>query len=90
MSGSVLPPIVDVVEARPLSDYRIALLFEDGKRGIYDASPLIGAGCFILLKILWFSTPCALNTVRSYGRVGLTSLQRNFTKTASPFNAVSI
>ncbi len=59
MSGPVLPSIVDVVEARPLSDYRIALLFEDGKRGIYDASPLIGAGVFHTLE-----DPLVFNTLR--------------------------
>ncbi len=65
MSGPVLPPIVDVVEARPLSDYRIALLFEDGKRGIYDASPLIGAGVFHTLE-----DPLVFNTLRiEYGTV---------------------
>ena len=65
MSGPVLPPIVDVVEARPLSDYRIALLFEDGKRGIYDASPLIGAGGFHTLE-----DPLVFNTLRiEYGTV---------------------
>lgn len=65
MSGPVLPRIVDVVEARPLSDYRIALLFEDGKRGIYDASPLIGAGVFHALE-----DPLVFNTLRiEYGTV---------------------
>ena len=65
MSGPVLPPIVDVVEARPLSDYRIALLFEDGKRGIYDASPLIGAGVFHTLE-----DPLVFSTLRiEYGTV---------------------
>lgn len=65
MSGPVLPPIVDVVEARPLSDYRIALLFEDGKRGIYDASPLIGAGVFHTLE-----DPLVFNALRiEYGTV---------------------
>ena len=65
MSGPVLPPIVDVVEARPLSHYRIALLFEDGKRGIYDASPLIGAGVFHTLE-----DPLVFNTLRiEYGTV---------------------
>ncbi len=65
MSGPVLPSIVDVVEARPLSDYRIALLFEDGKRGIYDASPLIGAGVFHTLE-----DPLVFNTLRiEYGTV---------------------
>lgn len=68
MSGPVLPPIVDVVEARPLSDYRIALLFEDGKRGIYDASPLIGAGVFHTLE-----DPLVFNTLRiEYGTVAWT------------------
>lgn len=63
MSNPILPPIVDVVEARPLSDYRIALLFEDGKRGIYDASPLIGAGVFHTLE-----DPLVFNTLRiEYG-----------------------
>lgn len=90
MSNPVLSPIVDVVEARPLSDYRIALLFEDGKRGMYDASPLIGTGVFHALEDPLVFNTRALNTERSYGRVGLTSPQRNFTKTASPFNAVSI
>lgn len=65
MSNPILPPIVDVVEARPLSDYRIALLFEDGKRGIYDASPLIGAGVFHTLEDL-----LVFNTLRiEYGTV---------------------
>ena len=65
MSGPVLPPIVDVVEARPLSDYRIALLFEDGKRGIYDASPLSGAGVVHTLE-----DPLVFNTLRiEYGTV---------------------
>lgn len=50
MSSRVLPPIVDVVEALPLSDYRIVLLFKDGKRGIHDASPLIGVGVFYALE----------------------------------------
>lgn len=49
----------------PLSDYRIALLFEDGKRGIYDASPLIGAGVFHTLE-----DPLVFNTLRiEYGTV---------------------
>lgn len=59
MSNPVLSPSVDVVEARPLSDYRIALLFEDGKRGMYDASPLIGTGVFHALEDpLVFNTLC--------------------------------
>ena len=59
MSNPILPPIVDVVEALPLSDYRIALLFEDGKRGVYDASPLIGTGVFRALEDpLVFNTLC--------------------------------
>lgn len=41
-----LPPIIDVIEVTPLSDHRIELLFEDGKRGVYDVTPLIGVGVF--------------------------------------------
>lgn len=50
MPVSALPPIVDVIEVTPLSDHRIKLLFEDGKRGVYDASPLIGIGVFRQLE----------------------------------------
>ena len=65
MSSPVLPPIVDVVEALPLSDYRMALLFEDGKRSTYDASSLIGAGVFHALEDL-----LVFNTLRiEYGTV---------------------
>ena len=50
MSASSLPPIVDVIDVAPLPDYRVRLLFEDGKRGIYDVSPLVGIGVFRQLE----------------------------------------
>lgn len=44
--------LIDVVEVEPLADYRISLLFEDGKRGIYDVSPLLDRGVFQALADL--------------------------------------
>lgn len=43
-------PLVDVVSVIPLTDYRIALAFEDGKAGIFDMRPYLDAGVFRALK----------------------------------------
>ena len=38
--------LMDVVEARPLENYRIWLRFEDGVEGVVDVSDLVGQGVF--------------------------------------------
>lgn len=63
MPSANLSPLIDMVEVHPLSGNRIALLFEDGKRGVYDVSPLLGKGVFRVL-----SNPLTFNAVHvSYG-----------------------
>lgn len=84
MSASALSPIIDVVEAAPLSGHRIALRFEDGKRGVYDVSALIGSGVFRALE-----DPLFFNDVHvEYGTAtwpgASASPLRSFTITASP------
>jgi hypothetical protein len=39
-----------VKSVKPLDDYRLALLFTDGKQGIYDVKPLLDFGVFRSLK----------------------------------------
>lgn len=63
MATDVLPPLVDVVEVSPLPGHRLHLLFEDGKRGVYDVTPLLGKGVFKALE-----NPAVFSTVRvKYG-----------------------
>lgn len=63
MDAPVLPPLIDVTEVSPLPGHRIALVFEDGKRGVYDVSPLLAEGVFCSLQ-----NPAVFNAVRvEYG-----------------------
>jgi hypothetical protein len=39
-----------VKSVEPLSDYRLALTFADGKKGFYDVKPLLDFGVFCSLK----------------------------------------
>ena len=43
-------PLVDVVEVKPLEDYRLLVVFEDGKRGIFDSSPYLDGEVFKPLR----------------------------------------
>lgn len=43
-------PLVDVVEVKPLEDYRLLVAFEDGKRGIFDMSPYLDGEVFKPLR----------------------------------------
>lgn len=40
----------DVKRVRPLSDYRIYVEFEDGRRGIFDLKPYLDRGIFRELR----------------------------------------
>lgn len=39
-----------IVEAIPISDYKLQLTFKNGERGIYDCSPLLDFGIFQELR----------------------------------------
>lgn len=43
-------PLVDVVEVRPLENYRLFVAFEDGKNGEFDMSPYLDQGVFRTLR----------------------------------------
>lgn len=40
----------DVIDVKPLSDYRIAVEVEDGRKGIFDVKPYLDHGVFRELK----------------------------------------
>lgn len=40
----------DVIAVKPLSDYRIAVEVEDGRKGIFDVKPYLDHGVFRELK----------------------------------------
>lgn len=40
----------DVIAVKPLSDYRIAVEVEDGRKGIFDMKPYLDHGVFRELK----------------------------------------
>ncbi len=42
--------LIDVTSVQPLPDYKLGLLFEDGKRGIFDVAPLLNQGVFQKLR----------------------------------------
>lgn len=43
-------PVVDVTKVRPLSGYRLALEFSDGKAGVFDAKPYLSWPAFQALQ----------------------------------------
>lgn len=45
-------PLVDVVDVAALEGYRIAVAFEDGRRGVFDMSPYLArdTGVFAALR----------------------------------------
>lgn len=46
-----------VVEATPHEDYTIDLVFDDGRRGVYDARALLDYECYAPLRnIVYFMT----------------------------------
>lgn len=45
-----LPYYVRVESVTPLAGHRIELRFNDGNRGIYDMTPLLGSGVFRALR----------------------------------------
>ena len=45
-------PVWSVVDVTPQKDYTLLLTFEDGKKGLYDAAPLLKEEIFEPLKSL--------------------------------------
>lgn len=43
-------PYISVVSVKPLPDYRLQVVLSDGRRGIYDMSPMLDRGVFKELK----------------------------------------
>jgi hypothetical protein len=43
-------PVIDVVKAEPLADYKLKLLFSSGESKIFDMSPLLDGEVFHPLK----------------------------------------
>lgn len=43
-------PYISVVSVKPLPGYRLQVALSDGRRGIYDVSPLLGRGVFKPLR----------------------------------------
>ncbi len=43
-------PYISVVSVKPLPDYRLQVVLSNGRRGIYDVSPLLDRGVFKQLK----------------------------------------
>lgn len=51
-----------VRDVRPLAGHRLALTFEDGRRGVYDMTPLLKWGVYATLK-----NPATFDAVRVAG-----------------------